>query len=756
MAMPLAFHNGIMVKQILENSFNIALKLNQTTITSEHVLYSILANAWISKHLESKGIDTLKLSKELLIYIESLTPFLSNKIPSNDPEIMTGQLTSAIHNMVETVVTKSKASNIPVSFFDFLQYIISDKNSYASYFLRKYGVTTDMLTEIEDSARAEKIEEPNALSEHCINLNEKVKEQTDTIIGRTKEMFSIAHSLSKKKKCNVILIGDPGVGKTMIAEGLAQKINSGDVPDNLKDKIVYSLDIGSVLAGCRYRGDFEEKIREILNELVQNKNAILYIDEADKMDAGEGKSQSGLGFSSMLKPELSRGRIKVIASTTWEGFRRTFEKDTALMRRFRTIVVEEPSISESIEILKGNKESMEEFHSVKIDLSALQSAVELTVKYQPSQRLPDKAIDVIDSACARNKISLTPDKVITRSNIIQEVSEITGRQIKSEESTLESSKEILNIEDQLNKKIFKQEKALSKVSESILISQSGLKEPNEPIGSFLFVGPSGVGKTLTARTLADLLDMKLIKYDMSEFQEKHSLSRLIGAPPGYVGFEDGGTGEGQLVNDIIKNPNSVILFDEIEKSHPDISSVLLQLFEEGKVTSTTGKIGDARNCIIILSSNLGTGSKKALGFIEDNSGKSASNKAVEGFFLTEVRGRMTAIIEFDQLDDLSYRKIVINRISDLSKLISNRNIKFIATERLIDHLLSLNNAKEYGARKIAGIVKSVIKAPLSKELLNGTIINNSVVNLDWIDNKISIIPNINKIHIPIKKLLPNE
>ena len=746
-------NSKVFLTNLLELSFAAAVSMDQTTITSEHLLYSIMQSVSIGNYFTHKGVDVKSLLTELRGYIKSQSHLLKNQIPSNDPNIMHGQMTREVTNVLDNSQRRAIKDGREIDVSDILMTILENSKSYGSYYLSKYGVSEDIIRDLRKNgdehqpvgigADEKKQFSDNALTEFCTNLNEKMKTSlVDPLIGRDKELFTIAHTLSKRKKCNVLLVGDPGVGKSMIVDGLAQRINAGNVPAPLKDKVIFSLDVGSVLAGCRYRGDFEEKIKGILAEIVSNPKAILFIDEAQAMDAGDKSGSQGLGFSSMLKPELSRGAIKVIGATTWEGYRTTFEKDTALMRRFRTVTVDEPSSAETIEILKGGRASMQEFHNCTIEDSAIEAAVELTVKYQNDKRLPDKAIDALDSACARKQVVESDSRVINRASIIEEITEATGIKVKSETNNEDAAKQILSIGDRLNSRIFHQETAIEKVAQILIISQAGLKNPKKPIGSLLFVGPSGVGKTFTAEELAKDMGMTFLKYDMSEFQEKHAVARLIGAPPGYVGFGDGGTGEGQLVNDLIKNPNSVVLFDEVEKAHPDTFNVFLQLLDEGTLTGTTGKVANCRNCIIIMSSNLGTkeGSKANLGFDLRKTGKSASAKAVDGFFLTELRGRMTGVVEFSPLDDLAYRRIVTERINDMSKLIHNRKVRLVAKEPLVSHILELNTSGEYGARKIAGIVENIISYPLSVELLKGNIPNNSTISLDWVNDALVIDP----------------
>lgn len=751
----LNFQQNSIIKNIVDSAFQLAIGLNQTTITTEHFLYVIIQTPKIKSFLGDQSIDTQSLLNDILNYIKSQSKILSNQMfVDNQPGVMVGQITATLQKMIISVSTLAKSNNREVEYYDFIKVMLENKESYAAYFIGKYGIDAEVIKKMSQNSSCSSDPAQSSLSEYCVNLNEKMKKSPEPLVGREPELFSIAHTLAKKKKSNVLMVGDAGVGKTAIIEGLAHNINIGKVPKPLKNKIIYSLDIGNVLAGCRYRGDFEEKIKNVIIALVATPKAILFIDEAHQITSGEGNSGGGIGFAAMLKPELSRGNIKVIAATTWEGYRQSFEKDTALMRRFRVLNVDEPTANESISILNGLKEGLENFHKCKITDDAIKSAVELSIRYQANRKLPDKAIDIIDSACARTQVLNKRKKIVDKMAIINEITEITGIPVKDNDSKT-SNKDILNIAKTLSSKVFHQDKAIETVAESLIIAQSGLRNPEKPIGSFLMTGPSGSGKTFLSKQIASNMNMTLLKYDMSEFQEKHSLARLIGAPPGYVGFGDGGTGEGQLVNDIIKNPNSVILFDEMEKAHPDVFTVLLQLLDEGKITSTTGKVADCKNTIVVLCSNLGSkeSSKLKLGFNLSDSGKSESSKAVDAFLLTELRGRITAIVEFNKLDEISLRKIVGARISDIETLLTDRNIKIIPSEKLIDRILSLNTDSQYGARKIAKLVDSVIKFPLSMELLNGNVSNDSTITLDWNDKLVIAAP-ITTVKLPKKVKLP--
>jgi ATP-dependent Clp protease ATP-binding subunit ClpA len=748
--------NSKLVTNVIEISFSVAISLEQTTVTTEHVLLGLLQSSVLRRYFSAKGVAVNELFKDILTYLEENSHLLKNKMASQNDEdgLFTGQLTAELTRFLADIEKYAESEKREVDLSDVLIGLLNLRETYASYFMGKYGITEDMILELRKGmsimssqamthggmgSPASKV---GALQEHCENLNEKMrKSPSDPLIGRTKEIFTIAHTLCKRKKSNALLVGDPGVGKSMIVEGLATRINEGNVPTPLKDKVIFSLNVGELVAGSKYRGDYEEKIKDILEELTTRTDAILFIDEAQSMDAGDGKGQMGLGLSSMIKPYLSRGVIKLIASTTLDGFRQTFEKDQALLRRFRVIGVGEPSNSETIEILKGSRESVQAFHKVTIEDSALEAAVELTVKYQPEKRLPDKAIDVLDSACARKNVVDDESPIINRASIIREITDITGIVIKAETNDKNEAKRVLELASRLKNVVIHQDKAIDTVSESIIVSQAGLKDDKKPIGVYLFIGPSGVGKTLLAQELAKDLNMTFIRFNMSEYMEKHSVSKMIGAPPGYAGFGDGKSGEGLLINELTLKPNSVVLLDEVEKAHEDVFNVFLQLFDEGEI-SGSGKTANAKNCIIIMTSNLGSkeSKRKPTGFINSKTGKSETSKAVENFFLTELRGRMTATVEFEELDELSYRRIIVDRINDITKMLSKRSLRFVISETLISHILELNKDSGFGARNIAGIVKTLINYPLGVKLLKDEIENGSNVSLDWINGELKIEP----------------
>ena len=527
------------------------------------------------------------------------------------------------------------------------------------------------------------------------------------------------------------MVGDPGVGKTAIAEGLALKIVKNQVPEYLKDHIVYNLDIGSLLAGSKYRGEFEEKLKDVIKALNIKGNCILFIDEAHQMRGAGSGSNSGPDFANMIKPALTKGRIKVIASTTWEEYTQSFEKDRALMRRFYRMTVEEPTPDVAKQILRGLKEYFETFHKGAISDEAIDAAVDLSVRYQTDKRLPDKAIDLIDTAAAKLKIS-TPDFVVRKSHIIDAISKFT--KIPAEQMDTQTVKNLENLEPTIKTKLYGQDQAVTEVLDKIYVSRAGLKSLNKPVGSFLFLGPTGTGKTELAKLLAENLGMKLLRYDMSEYQEKHSVAKLIGAPPGYVGYDDGNLGGGLLISEVEKNPNCIILFDEIEKAHPDVSNLLLSLMDEGVITSSNGKKADCRNAVVILTSNLGAADneRNSIGFGRSLQKEGEDDKAVKDFFKPEFRNRLDGIIKFNKLESASIRKIVDKFIAEVNDLLSDKQIKVKLTSTAVDHIIEQGYDSKLGARPLARKINDLIKVPLSKRILFENISHSTVI-VDFTD-----------------------
>ena len=542
------------------------------------------------------------------------------------------------------------------------------------------------------------------------------KNQLEPLIGRGAELEDMITVLARRFKANVLMVGDPGVGKTAIIDGLAQEIHNNNVPEFLKGHEVWGLEIGSLLAGSKYRGEFEEKFKQVIAALEAKKNCILFVDEAHTMKGAGSSGQSNLDFANMLKPAITKGNLKVIASTTWEEYYESFEKDRALMRRFHRLSIDEPNASTTEQILIGLSPRLEKFHKVMIDTEAMSAAVELSGRYIHDKKNPDKSIDLLDGACARQRVKDAGLVTVTRDMIMAQVSKVAG--IPMDRLQNERSANIIDLESNIKQKLYGQDQAVDAVLERVYINFAGIGATTRPMASFLFLGPTGTGKTELAKLLSDNLDMKLLKYDMSEYQEKHTVSSLIGAPPGYVGFEDGNVGGGKLISDLTKNPFSIILFDEIEKAHPDVSNILLQMLDEGHITSSAGKRVDVKNTIIILTSNLGArdNENNAIGFgSQEKTGN--EDRAMKEFFKPELRNRIDQICRFNKLDKLAIKKIVIKFADQLKASLDEKHIKLTLSEDVIDMLADKGYDPKMGARPLARKIDELIKVPLSKKIL---------------------------------------
>ena len=627
--------------------------------------------------------------------------------------------------------------------------ISQEPNSHACYFLLKWGINRRQLVEFytkihgtlspaKGKRKLDNVEK--ILEEFCENLNTRVNEGfIDPVIGRGVELEEISQVLARRHKSNVLMIGDPGVGKTAIAEGLAHKIVNGNVPEYLLGYTVYNLEIGSLLAGSKYRGEFEEKLKDVLMALNKKGKCILFIDEAHQMQGAGSGGSSSVDLANMLKPALSKGTIKVIASTTFEEYTQSFEKDRALMRRFYKLNIDEPSSEIAIDILTGLKVHFEKFHGGKITDDAITAAVELSVRHQTDKRLPDKAIDLIDMSCAKKKI-VDPKFIVSKVDIVETLAKATG--IPKENLLSEKASEnLINLDEAVKERLYGQEKAVEDVLERIYVAKAGMKSHNKPMGNFLFLGPTGTGKTELCKILSEEMSMKLLRFDMSEYQEKHSMAKLIGAPPGYVGYEDGNLGGGLLISEVERNPHAIILLDEIEKAHPDISNLLLQIMDEGKITGSNGKVADCRNCLLILTSNLGAadGENNAIGFGRDLEKTGTDDAAAKKFFKPEFRNRLDAVIKFSKLDKLSMKKIVVKFINELNDLLVEKNLKVSPTEKLVDHLVEVGFDPKMGARPLARKINELIKVPLSKKLLFDKIVPGSNIICDWNGEQINFI-----------------
>lgn len=710
-------------QNILAKSVEIAKEFGHGLLTVEHLAYAVIEYPTMYNAMQNLNYDVDGLLGEFKSYLNNEESLKDHATPDG-PVAKTPGVDRVFNRAFLQVLVSSKKE---ISAVDIFSSIVKETQSQALHYFTKYNLDIQKITKeinrtMRDEPENNQIVVDKAkemLEEYCTNLVSRArKKELDPVIGRDLEIAEITQVLARRNKANVVLVGDPGVGKTAIAEGLAVNIHKGQVPQYLQDWNVYNLDIGSLLAGCKYRGDFEEKIKNIVWAAETVGKTILFIDEAHQMrGAGTGAS-SDVDFSNMLKPALTKGKIKVIASTTWEEYSTSFEKDRALMRRFHRVTVDEPDSETAKNILKGIKSYYEEFHKAKITDKAIDRAVDLSIRYQSDKKLPDKAIDLIDSACARERIKDLKSIVIDEDKIAFEISKATGIPITQLDNKVDKKTQFYDIESAIKSAIFGQDTAVESILENIEISQSGLKDPNKPIGVFLMTGPTGVGKTELAKQLSNALSMKLLRYDMSEYQERHSVSRLIGAPPGYVGFDDGNLGGGLLISEINKNPNSIILFDEIEKAHPDVVTVLLQLMDEGFVTSSNGKKADARNTLILMSSNLGAADmeRETIGF--RNPDRNDDEIAMEKFFAPEFRNRLDGVVKFKSLDKISLKNIVAKLIGEINSLLSEKKIKLRVSDAVTDHIIEKGYDKKMGARPMARTVKKLIKVPLSRMLLN--------------------------------------
>ena len=727
------------IEIVIANATDTAKRYNHEYVTLEHLAHGLVSFKPFNDLLVAYGADVDSLLNDLEEYLGKQT-YISNESETVKDPKKTHAL-ERVFNRAFTQVLFSGRNHVQI--IDIFLSISSESNSHASYFFIKYGMDRGHMVDfynenyVETKGRrvSPNVRSDEILKEYCENLNVAAKEgKIDPVVGREFELEEIAQVLAKRNKSNVLMVGDAGVGKTAIAEGLARNINDGFVPEYLRDYVVYNLDIASLLAGSKYRGEFEEKFKDVIGALQAKGKCILFIDEAHQMRGAGSGSNSSVDFANMIKPALSKGQLKVIASTTWEEYTQSFEKDRALMRRFCRMTIEEPTIPVAKEILRGLREYFEKFHGGSISDEAIDAAVELSVRYQPDKKLPDKAIDLIDTASARLKINAL-SWTVRKNHIVDIISKFT--KIPAEQIGSESTKTLVDLEQTVKSKLYGQDQVVETVLEKIYVARAGLKAMNKPIGNFLFLGPTGTGKTELAKLLAEGMGMKLLRYDMSEYQEKHALAKLIGAPPGYVGYDDSNLGGGMLISDIEKNPNCIILFDEVEKAHPDVTNILLQLMDEGTITSSNGKKADARNAIVILTSNLGAADneKNNIGFGRELQKSTEDDKAVKDFFKPEFRNRLDGICKFNKLDTVSIKKIVAKFINEVNELLSEKSIKIRLTETAVEHLVEVGYDSKMGARPLGRKISDLIKVPLSKKILFENIPANTVIEVDWTEEK---------------------
>ena len=727
------------LQAVFDRAVNLAKSYKHEYVTLEHLLYCICQDEKFVNILKGYGTDVDDIKAHLITYLDNKLDNVKVTNVKYKPKKTIS--VERVLNRAFTQVLFSGRTNIDLT--DVFLSLLSETKSWAYYYLMEAKVDKEKFmdylhSEIEELYEDEidQSETKRALSKYTTNLNAEVKKKKiDPVIGRIDELNQIALTIGRRMKNNVILVGDPGVGKTAIAEGLAFNIVNNTCPDFLKGYEVYNLDIGAMLAGSKYRGDFEERFKMVLNGLKKKGKTICFIDEAHNISgAGSGGGgNTANDLANLLKPVLTKGELKVVASTTWEEYRKYFEKDRALMRRFARITVDEPDRETALEILQGLKKYYEEFHKTTITDKAITAAVKLSIKYQTDKKLPDKAIDLIDLACSRFNLKEQQDnRVVDEGEIQFELS----KQVKMpvENIAEKESSNLANLSKNMKANVYGQDEAIDMVVDKVLVAQAGLKRDNKPIGSFVFMGPTGCGKTETAKQLAEQLGVKLVRFDMSEYQEKHAVAKLIGSPPGYVGFEEN---TGLLVTKLQEFPNCVLLMDEIEKAHPDVSQILLQIMDEGSIQGNNGKTASAKNIVLILTTNLGAEQleKNVMGFTQTND-SNYDDVDMKRFFAPEFRNRLDGTVVFKKLAKEVLIKIVGKFMLELKTQLKEKDVVLDLTDEAIDYMVENGYDSKMGARPMQRLIDDKIKKPMARELLFGALKNGGKVKVTAKDKEL--------------------
>lgn len=734
------------LERSLHRALTAATERKHEYATLEHLLLSLCEDVDASAVMRACDVDVDELRDTLNEYVdEELASLIVDDGEDAKP-------TAGFQRVIQrAVIHVQNSGRDEVTGANVLVALFAERESHAAYFLAERDMTRydavnyishgiskrpgesetrpargadEDAAEIEDGAE----EKDDALTAYCVDLNEKAREGgVDPLIGREHEVERCIQVLCRRRKNNPLLVGDPGVGKTAIAEGLARKIVEHEVPEVLAEATIYSLDMGALLAGTRYRGDFEERVKQVVKALEARPNAVLFIDEIHTVIGAGATSGGAMDASNLLKPALQQGGLRCMGSTTYKEYRQHFEKDRALARRFQKIDVKEPSVPDSIKILTGLKPYFEDFHDIRFTAEALKTAVELSDRYIGDRKLPDKAIDVIDEAGA--SMRLVPQSKRKKTIGVKEIEAVVAKIARIPPKSVSKSDEsvLRDLETSLKRVVFGQDDAIEKLASAIKLARAGLREPNKPIGSYLFSGPTGVGKTEVARQLADTLGVELLRFDMSEYMERHTVSRLLGAPPGYVGYDQGG----QLTDAIDQHPHSVLLLDEIEKAHPDIFNILLQVMDNGQLTDANGKSVDCRNVILIMTSNAGAAdaAKEAIGF---GRGKrdGEDQAAIERLFTPEFRNRLDAIIPFAGLKLDVIGRVVEKFVLQLEAQLADRGVTFELTDAANRWLGERGYDEKFGARPLGRVIQDHIKKPLAEEILFGQLKKGGVVKVD--------------------------
>ena len=755
------------LEQTLHRALALATERNHEYATLEHLLLSLTEDRDSVAVLRACGVDLEQLPRDL-------TDFIDNEL-SDIGQSRGGEPkpTAGFQRVVQRAVIHVQSSGREeVTGANVLVALFSERESHAVYFLQLHDMSRlDAVNYIshgiakvtgesrpqtvrgadEDSAEDKGMQKgEEALEAYCVNLNRKAEEgRIDPLIGRQKEIERTIQILCRRNKNNPLYVGDSGVGKTAIAEGLAKRIVDGDVPEVLSGATIYSLDMGALLAGTRYRGDFEERLKSVMTELENTEGSILFIDEIHTIIGAGATSGGSMDASNILKPSLASGKLRCMGSTTYKEYRSYFEKDRALARRFQKIDIYEPSVEDTVKILRGLKPYFEKFHMVRYTAEALRSAVELSARYINDRKLPDKALDVIDEVGASRM--LVPKKKRRKTVTVRDVEKVVAQiaRIPPKSVTVDDRKALKNLKRDLKTMVFGQDAAIESLSSAIKLSRAGLREPEKPVGSYLFCGPTGVGKTEVARQLALTMGVELVRFDMSEYMERHSVSRLIGAPPGYVGFDQGGL----LTDAIDHQPHSVLLLDEIEKAHPDLFNILLQVMDHGKLTDHNGKSIDFRNVVLIMTTNAGAADlvKPAIGF--EREGRAGDEmEAIEKMFTPEFRNRLDAVIQFKSLPSEVVAKVVDKFIMELELQLEDRNVTIELNGPAREMLAKKGYDEKFGARPLARVIQEKIKKPLAEELLFGKLAKGGVVLVKVKKNKFVFeYPDSKAAKLPVKR-----
>jgi ATP-dependent Clp protease ATP-binding subunit ClpA len=744
----------------LEQSIHGALALanarKHELATLEHLLLSLIDEPEAARVMQACSVDLGKLRKDLEDFIEDDLSTLITDVEGSE-----AVPTAAFQRVIQRAAIHVQSSGrTEVTGANVLVAIFAERESNAAYFLQEQDMTRydavnfiahgvakdpafgesrpvtgspedgDEFTDTEGDVKE------SALAKYCVDLNVKAKEgDVDPLIGRAHEVERCIQVLCRRRKNNPLLVGDPGVGKTAIAEGLAHKIVNGETPEILSKATIYSLDMGALLAGTRYRGDFEERLKAVMTEMEEHEDAVLFIDEIHTIIGAGATSGGAMDASNLLKPALAGGKLRCMGSTTYKEFRQHFEKDRALARRFQKIDVNEPSVEDAVKILRGVKSYFEAHHGIKYTADAVRTAVELSARYINDRKLPDKAIDVIDEAGAAQHLMAESKRRKTIG--VKEIEAVVAKiaRIPSKNVTKDDTEVLKDLEKSLKRVVFGQDPAIEALSSAIKLARAGLREPEKPIGNYLFAGPTGVGKTEVAKQLADTLGVELIRFDMSEYMEKHAVSRLIGAPPGYVGFDQGG----MLTDGIDQNPHCVLLLDEMEKAHPDVYNILLQVMDHGKLTDHNGRTTDFRNVIIIMTSNAGASemNKNAMGFGRETR-EGEDTAAIERTFTPEFRNRLDAVISFGALQKPVIMKVVEKFVLQLEAQLMDRNVYIELTPKAAEWLGDKGYDIKMGARPLGRVIQEHIKKPLAEELLFGKLVKGGLVKVGVKNGKLDL------------------